>query len=138
PVPVLARASYGTYGANLPALMRALVACGWFGINAWIGGAVLNTFFTSLYPGWPHLLGAARIGGYLPSQWAAFLVFWSINILVIYRGMDLVRRLENFAAPFVLVMAGVLLAWAVHKAHGLGPIIDQPPKLDTAAFLRVF
>ncbi|MCS6914139.1 MAG: NCS1 family nucleobase:cation symporter-1 [Myxococcota bacterium] len=138
PFPVLARASYGVYGANLPALMRALVACGWFGINAWIGGAVLHTFFSSLLPGWHELLGSGRIGGYLPSQWVSFLLFWAINILVIYRGMELVRRLENFAAPFVLIMAGILLVWAVSKAKGLGPIVHQPGRLRGAAFWRVF
>src|SRR3954467_2275616 len=99
PFPVLLRSSYGTYGANLPALMRAVVACGWFGINAWIGGAVLNTFFTAVWAGWPTALGATPVGGYLVSQWVSFLLFWSLNLLVIYRGMDLVRRLENFAAP---------------------------------------
>jgi NCS1 family nucleobase:cation symporter-1 len=138
PFPVLLRASYGSYGANLPALMRALVACGWFGINAWIGGAVLHTFFGSIFPGWAHLLGSAPIGGYLPTQWLSFLLFWGLNIFVIFRGMDLVRKLENFAAPFVLVMAAVLLVWAVKKANGFGPIIDRPAKLSSAEFWKAF
>ncbi len=148
PFPVLARASYGVYGANLPALMRALVACGWFGINAWIGGAVLHTFFTSVYPGWPHLFGAHPLratlfghdllGAGLPAQWVAFLLFWLLNIWVIYRGMDLVRRLENFAAPFVLAMGLVLLVWAVNRAHGLGPIFHQSHPLSTGDFLKIF
>ena len=138
PFPVLLRSSFGTYGANLPALMRAVVACGWFGINAWIGGAVLNTFFTAVFPGWPQALGSEPIGGYLGSQWLSFLLFWGLNILVIYRGMELVRRLENFAAPFVLVMAAVLLGWAVWRAHGLGPIIDQPGRLSGGAFWKAF
>lgn len=138
PFPVLLRASYGSYGANLPALMRALVACGWFGINAWIGGSVLHTFFGTVFHGWPHLLGSAPIGGYLPTQWLAFLLFWGLNIFVIFRGMELVRKLENFAAPFVLVMAGVLLVWAVKKANGFGPIIDRPATLSDAQFWKVF
>jgi NCS1 family nucleobase:cation symporter-1 len=138
PFPVLLRASFGTYGANLPALMRAFVACGWFGINAWIGGAVLHTFFGSFIPSWPTLLGSAPIGGYLPTQWLSFLLFWGLNILVIFKGMDLVRKLENFAAPFVLVMAGVLLIWAVRKANGFGPIVDRPSQLSPKAFWAVF
>ena len=138
PFPVLLRSSFGVYGANLPALMRAVVACGWFGINAWIGGAVLNTFFTALWAGWPQALGSAPLGGYLPAQWVSFLLFWGLNILVIYRGMELVRRLENFAAPFVLIMAAVLLGWAVWRAHGLGPIMDQPGRLSGAAFWKAF
>jgi len=138
PFPVLLRSSYGSYGANLPALMRAIVACGWFGINAWIGGAVLHTFFGSIIPGWSHLLGSTPIGGYQPTQWLSFLLFWGLNIFVIFRGMDLVRKLENFAAPFVLLMAGILLAWAVQKANGLGPIIDRPTTLTGAQFWKVF
>lgn len=138
PFPVLLRSSFGTYGANIPALMRALVACGWFGINAWIGGAVLHTFFTACYAGWPTLLGSHPVSGYLPAQWLSFLLFWGLNLFVIFRGMDLVRKLENFAAPFVLVMAGVLLGWAVWKANGLGPIMTQSGKLSGAAFWRAF
>ncbi len=138
PFPVLLRSSFGTYGANLPALMRALVACGWFGINAWIGGSVLNTFFSACFPGFSTALGTTPIQGYLPAQWLCFLLFWSLNIYVIYRGMDLVRRVENFAAPFVLLMALGLLVWAVWKAHGLGPIVSQSKGLSGDKFWAVF
>jgi NCS1 family nucleobase:cation symporter-1 len=71
PFPVFARASYGTAGSNLPALMRAIVACGWFGIQAWIGGAALHTFFASIIPNWQTLLGGA-IGGHTPTEWFRF------------------------------------------------------------------
>jgi NCS1 family nucleobase:cation symporter-1 len=138
PFPVLLRSSFGTYGANLPALMRALVACGWFGINAWVGGAVLHTFFKAVWPGFASALGTTPFQGYPPSQWVAFLLFWGLNLFVIYKGMDLVRRVENFAAPFVLLMAMVMLVWAVRKAHGFGPILSQHGKLDTDSFLRIF
>lgn len=141
PFPVLLRASFGTVGANLPAIMRALVACGWFGINAWIGGAVLQTFFTACYSGWPTLLGSTPIDGYMPSQWLSFLLFWLLNLYVIYRGMELVRRVENFAAPFVLVMAAVLLVWAVSRAHGFGPIFSgagATTRLSGSAFWAFF
>ncbi len=138
PFPVLLRASFGTYGANLPALMRALVACGWFGINAWIGGAVLNTFFTACIPSFPHWLGTNPIAGYLPTQWLSFLLFFALNIYVIYRGMDLVRRVENFAAPFVLFMALALLIWAVRKAHGFGPIMSRSAGLSGDKFWAAF
>jgi NCS1 family nucleobase:cation symporter-1 len=138
PFPVFARAAYGTFGSNVPALMRALVACGWFGIQAWIGGEALNTFFASVIPGWNGLLGS-DVGGYTGTQWLSFLVFWALNIWIVYRGMDLLRRVENWAAPFVLVMTGALLVWAVWKANGLGPLLSQPGKFPTfAAFLPVF
>ena len=138
PFPVYARAAYGTIGSNLPALMRAVVACGWFGIQAWIGGEALNTFFTSILPGWHDLLGAG-FSGHSTTEWISFILFWSLNVYVVYRGMDLLRAVENWAAPFVLVMTAVLLAWAVTKAHGLGPLLSQPGKFPTlGAFLPVF
>ena len=129
PFPVFARAAYGTFGSNLPAIMRAIVACGWFGIQAWIGGQALHVFFTSVFPKWPTLLGAAKPLGYTPTEWISFFLFWGMNIWIIYRGMDLLRKVENWAAPFVLVMAAILLGWAVWKAHGLGYLMQQPGSL---------
>ncbi len=138
PFPVFARASYGTVGSNLPALMRALVACGWFGIQSWIGGSALHTFFTALFPAWPRLLGAG-FGGHTTTEWISFLLFWGINVFIIYRGMDLLRKVENWAAPFVLVMTAALLVWAVRKANGFGPLLAQPGKFHTFAdFFHVF
>ncbi|MEJ7601328.1 MAG: NCS1 family nucleobase:cation symporter-1 [Kofleriaceae bacterium] len=135
PFPVFARAAYGTIGSNLPALLRALIACGWFGINAWIGGQALHTFFVALFPGWKTLLGT--FNSFPTTQWISFALFWGLNILIVFRGMELVRRLERFAAPFVLVMTAVLVAWAINAAGGLGPIMDKPG-LDAAAFWPVF
>ena len=86
----ICRAAYGTMGSNLPALMRAIVACGWFGIQAWIGGQALQTFFAAFIPGWASLLGGP-IGGHTPTEWLSFLIFWGLNILIIYRGMDLLQ-----------------------------------------------
>src|SRR5204862_4524509 len=130
PFPVFARAAYGALGSNVPALMRALVACGWFGIQAWIGGEALHTFFRTIIPAWPTLLGAG-VGGHTTTAWLSFLLFWGLNIFIIYRGMDLVRAVENWAAPFVLVMTGILLWWAIDKANGLGPLLAQPGKFRT-------
>ena len=90
PFPVFARAGYGTVGSNLPALMRALVACGWFGIQAWIGGQALHTSFRSVFPAWPTLLGGRSLAWVSratrrPSG-ISFLLFWALNIYIIYRG----------------------------------------------------
>ncbi len=138
PFPVFARAAYGTLGSNLPALMRALVACGWFGIQSWIGGEALHTFFSAIIPGWNDFLGRG-FGGHATTAWLSFLLFWGINIFIIYRGMDLLRKVENWAAPFVLVMTTVLLVWAVKTAHGLGPLLAQPGKFPTfREFFPVF
>jgi nucleobase:cation symporter-1, NCS1 family len=138
PFPVFARAAYGTRGSNVPALMRALVACGWFGIQAWIGGEALHTFFRTVMPAWPLLLGAG-VAGHTTTEWLSFLLFWGLNIFIIYRGMDLLRAVENWAAPFVLVMTAALLCWAVSRANGLGPLLAQPGKFHTLAeFMPVF
>jgi nucleobase:cation symporter-1, NCS1 family len=138
PFPVFARAAYGTIGSNLPALMRALVACGWFGIQAWIGGEALNTFFANIIPNWATLLGAG-LGGHTTTEWLSFLLFWGLNIFIIYRGMNLLREVENWAAPFVLVMTALLLAWAVRRAHGFGPLLSQPGKFSSpSAFFTIF
>jgi NCS1 family nucleobase:cation symporter-1 len=143
PFPVFARAAYGVFGANVPAIMRALVACGWFGIQCWIGGHALERFFESLSPGWTSALGTTKLAGYWPTEWFCFAVFWGLNILIVYRGMELLRRFENWAAPYVLVMTVLLLVWAVRRAgqvgHGLGDLFHDPGKYRTfGSFLPVF
>lgn len=130
PFPVFARAAYGTAGSNLPALMRAIVACGWFGIQAWIGGQALQTFFAAFIPGWATFLGGP-IGGHTPTEWLSFLIFWAMNILIIYKGMDLLRIVENWAAPYVLVMTAALLAWILYEAGGVGFLLNEPGKFNT-------
>lgn len=138
PFPVFARAAYGTVGSNLPALMRALVACGWFGIQAWIGGEALHTFFKAFIPGWETLLGGP-IGGHTPTAWLSFLIFWAMNIAIIYKGMDLLRHVENWAAPFVLVMTAILLGWIIYEAGGVGFLLNEPGKFRSfGEFFPVF
>jgi NCS1 family nucleobase:cation symporter-1 len=140
PFPVFARAAYGVFGANVPAVMRAIVACGWFGIQCWIGGQALNTFFKSILPKTTAVLNSAGpLGGHGLTEWACFLLFWGINILIVYRGMELLRKVENLAAPYVLVMTAVLVVWALVKAKGLGPLLTQPNHYDSfGAFWKKF
>ena len=139
PFPVLARASFGTVGANVPAVLRAVVACGWFGIQTFIGGEAVKTFVVAVWPRFATLAPTLSLAGLGVPSAITFLVFWSLNIFIIYRGMNAVRVFENWAAPLVLVMAGALLGWAVMTAGGVGPLLDQPSKLKTAGeFWRVF
>jgi len=146
PFPVFARASYGVFGANVPAVMRALVACGWFGINCWIGGQALQTFFKSVWGAWPELLGPMTapeaswaFGGHYPTEWVSFGLFWLLNIVIVYRGMELVRKVENISAPYVLVMTAALVGWAVWKANGLGSVMRDEGKFHSfGAFWPVF
>jgi NCS1 family nucleobase:cation symporter-1 len=130
PFPVFARASYGTVGSNLPALMRAIVACGWFGIQAWIGGQAVQIFFAAVIPGWQDLLGGP-IAGHAVTEWLSFLIFWGMNILIIFKGMDLLRMVENWAAPYVLVMTAILLGWILYQAGGPGFLLNEPDKFHS-------
>lgn len=139
PFPVLVRASFGIRGSNLPALMRAIVACGWFGINAWIGGQALFTLFKTLIPKWKTFLGEALISGYTATEWVSFLLFWALNIVVIFKGMDFLKKFETLAAPFVFTLTFALTIWMLNQAHGLGSLIESPGKYKTASeFLPAF
>ncbi|GAA0478335.1 NCS1 family nucleobase:cation symporter-1 [Streptomyces olivaceiscleroticus] len=137
PFPVLARASFGLRGANLPALLRAAVACCWFGIQTWIGGQGIYILLGKIFGGgWEK---AAPVAGYPWTLWLCFVVFWALELAIIARGMETLRRFENWAAPFVLVGAVALLAWIAAQAGGLGPLLDQPSKLGWGAdFWPVF
>src|SRR6476469_2133943 len=111
PFPVFCRASFGTHGANVPALLRALVACGWFGIHTWIGGAaiykILGVFFPDLtYPGAPAFLGITL------AEFVCFLFFWAINMFVVYKGIESIRFLLNIKAPLLIALGLLLLWWA--------------------------
>jgi NCS1 family nucleobase:cation symporter-1 len=127
PFPVYCRASFGILGANVPALLRALVACGWFGIQTWIGGWAIYQIFANYLPGWRDL---PKINGLdiNVAQLACFLFFWAINMVVIYRGIESIRLLLNIKAPLLIALGLALLAWAYQEAGGFGPILSQPSK----------
>lgn len=129
PFPVYCRSSFGLIGANVPALLRALVACGWFGIQTWVGGAAIYQILTIYFPLWGQM---AKIG-YIDiniMQLACFLFFWAINILVIYRGIESIRLLLNIKAPLLLAMGLLLLGWAYKQAGGFGPMLSQPSQFE--------
>ncbi len=129
PFPVFCRASFGTRGANVPALLRALVACGWFGIQTWIGGAAIYKILAVFVPS-IATPGAATVLGITAAQFACFMFFWAINMWVVYRGIDSIRLLLNFKAPLLVVLGLMLLAWAYRAAGGFGPILAQPSAFD--------
>ena len=122
PFPVLARASFGTLGSNIPALLRAIVACGWFGIQTWIGGQAFNSLIVLVLPGWAVFSWGPAVG---------FLIFWLMNVYFIINGTESIRWLESLSAPFLIVMGLVLLYWAWNAGGGFGPILNQPSKFQT-------
>ena len=130
PFPVFIRAPFGVHGANLPAILRAVVACGWFGIQSWIGGTAIHAMLAII---WPAAAGAPGV------LWACFLGFWLLNMIVVWRGVDSIRHLQAFGAPFMFVMAAALLIWVRTKAGSFGSMLSTPSQFhSTHAFLAVF
>jgi NCS1 family nucleobase:cation symporter-1 len=130
PFPVLVRASFGVRGANIPAVLRALVACGWFGIQTWIGGQAIYSMLKIVWP------AAAQFSSGI---WICFVAFWALNIAVIWKGIDTIRFLQGIGAPFMLGIGLLLLWWITGKAGGFGPVLSSPSKFhSTAEFMRFF
>ncbi len=139
PFPVFARISFGLRGANIPALLRAIVACGWFGIQTWIGGFAFYqivkiwipafALLPPVFPAWVGLETGPAI---------TFFLFWLLNMWVIHKGIESIKKLLVFKAIFLPVAALSLLAWAIFAAHGLGPILEQPSKFQTSGEFWTF
>lgn len=128
--PVLCRASFGTKGANIPAILRAIVACGWFGIQTWIGGTALDALFGVMFGGWNNLFGGATILDVALHTWMAFFLFWAIEVLIILKGVEGIKYLESWSAPLLLVGGAVLLIWASRRAGGLGHVLTESSRLQ--------
>ena len=125
PFPVLLRASFGTSGAKVAAMLRGIVGCGWFGIQTWVGGSAIYVILNILTD--QALVGEAIPGlGIDPAQFLSFLASWGLHIYFIARGTESIRVLETYAAPFLIAMSVGLLAWAVVKAGGFGPMLSTP------------
>jgi len=129
PFPVYCRAAFGTLGANVPAILRALVACGWFGIQAWIGGDAIYKILAVFIPVIANGV-ALPVLGINAAQFLCFLFFWSINMWVIHRGIDTIRFLLNIKAPLLIALGLLLLWWAWRKAGGFGPMLSQQSAFD--------
>ncbi len=130
PFPVFARASFGVKGANVPAVLRALVACGWFGINTWIGGEAINAMAAVLVPSWKN---------FAYGVWICFALFWLLHVVVIVMGIRTIQFLQGVTAPFLLAIGVVLLGWAMVKAGGFGPMLAAPSKFKTfGEFFKFF
>ena len=132
PFPVYCRASFGTAGANLPAMVRAVIACGWFGIQTWIGGTAVLAIAVVFKPAWgdPALYPVTAVGITVP-QLLAFAAFWAVNMAVIFAGIDSIRLLLDVKAPLLIVLGLVLLGWAGHT-YGLGATFGHASRFPTA------
>jgi len=130
PFPVLVRASFGVLGANVPAVLRALVACGWFGIQTWVGGQAIHAMLKILWPAW---------GQFAAGSGVCFLFFWALNMAVIVRGIETIKFLEGVGAPFVMAVGLLLLWWVFDRTGGFGPVLSAPSRFRTGSeFFRFF
>lgn len=138
--PVFARASFGTKGANIPAMLRAIVACGWFGIQTWIGGFALYQMFRLWIPSLETLPQIFPDSFQLQTGPAiCFLLFWLLNMFVVYLGVESIKKLLVFKAIFLPLAALALLFWAIDAADGLGPILNTPSKFaNSTDFFKFF
>ncbi len=133
PFPVFARAAFGVFGAHVPSLARALVACGWFGIQTYIGGEAISAMIGILWPAWLGLGGGATFISLTLPSWICFFGFWLINVVFVWRGTESIKWLENFAAPFLIAVGLALLGWAMYAAGGLGTILSHSNSLVVAS-----
>lgn len=129
PYPVFARLWFGTKGAHIPALARALIAAGWFGINSWFGGEALDAILTRTLPLWNSIPGHLA---------AAFAIFWAINVAIAMRGPQAIGRLAQFAAPTLAIGAIALLIWAAANVGGIGPMLAAPARIHGPTFWNAF
>jgi NCS1 family nucleobase:cation symporter-1 len=130
PFPVFARASFGVRGANVPALLRALVGCGWFGIQTWIGGQAIHAMLGVVWP------GVAHSPAWL---WICFFAFWALNLFIVWRGLETIKFVEGVSAPFMIAVGILLLWWMTNLAGGMGPVLSSPSKFRTTGeFVRFF
>jgi nucleobase:cation symporter-1, NCS1 family len=133
PFPVFARSSFGTKGANIPAMLRAIVACGWFGIQTWIGGFALYQMARLWLPSLDNLPQIFPVSWGLQTAPAiCFILFWLLNMYVVYLGVDSIKKLLVFKAFFLPLAALALLFWAINAANGLGPILETKSKFTNS------
>ena len=124
PFPVLLRSSFGIIGSNVPCLIRALVACGWFGIQTLFGGLAIHLFLGSVFEGWKSLGGTGEVIG--------FMVFWALNLWVVLRGAESIKWLETLSAPLLVLVGIGLLVWALPNVS-MTELLAQPPKRPEGA-----
>jgi NCS1 family nucleobase:cation symporter-1 len=127
--PVLSRAAFGTKGANIPAMLRAIVACGWFGIQTWIGGTAIDVLLGYMFPAWKTTFSTTILEVPLHT-WIAFFLFWGIQVVIILKGVEGIKYLETWSAPLLLIGGLAVLVWASWRAGGLGRVLTESAALQ--------
>jgi len=130
PCPVVLRASFGIVGSNLPSLVRAIVACGWFGIQTLYGGIAIHLLLSAMFDSWAALGGTGEVIG--------FFIFWVANITIVIRGSESIKHLETLAAPLLLLVAIGLLVWAVPQVSMSEVLATPANRPADASFVKYF
>ncbi|MCF6213470.1 MAG: NCS1 family nucleobase:cation symporter-1 [Flavobacteriaceae bacterium] len=123
PFPVIGRASFGTKGIHIPSVIRGIVACGWFGINTWLGGLAIYSIFIAIS-------GNDAAVGLSVGQFVSFGIFWFINIFFIWKGTESIKWLEDYVAPILIIMGLILIGWGYSNAGGFGIVLAQSKQLE--------
>lgn len=135
--PVLARSSFGIRGAHIPTLLRALVGCGWYGIESWIGGEAILLLL-------PESVKASSLAepvnwlGTSPLAFACFLVFWLLQLGTFWNGIEGIQQIEKYAAPVLSLLTLSLLTWSYVRAGGFGHMLSLSSKLSNSEFWALF
>ncbi|KAK2401142.1 purine-uracil permease NCS1 [Trifolium repens] len=136
--PVLARSSFGIHGAHIPTLLRALVGCGWYGIESWIGGEAIFILLPNSLKKITFLSNSLSWLGTSPLEFSCFMVFWLAQLAIVLRGVDGIRQLEKFSAPILIFLTSCLLIWSYVKAGGFNHMFSLSSRLTNSEFLSVF
>ncbi|WJX18068.1 Neuronal calcium sensor 1 [Trifolium repens] len=136
--PVLARSSFGIHGAHIPTLLRALVGCGWYGIESWIGGEAIFILLPNSLKKITFLSNSLPWLGTSPLEFSCFMVFWLAQLAIVLRGVDGIRQLEKFSAPILIFLTSCLLIWSYVKAGGFNHMFSLSSRLTNSEFLSVF
>ncbi len=129
PFPVIGRSSFGIRGIHIPAVVRALVACGWFGIQTWIGGLAIYAIFNAA-------TGSIGNNGLCLGKFISFGIFWLINMYFIWKGTESIKFLEQYAAPILILIGVILIGWGAKQAGGFGIVLEQSEQLKNPVAQR--
>ena len=138
PFPILARSAFGIYGAHFPSLLRALVGCGWYGIESWIGGEAIFSLLPEALRKSAISITVIPLLGTSIVQFSCFMIFWAAQLAIVFNGIDGIRKLEKFSAPILIVLTISLLIWAYSSAGGFGNMLKLDSRLSSSQFWTVF
>ncbi len=126
PFPVIGRAAFGIKGIHIASVTRGVIACGWFGVQTWIGGLAIYAIFNAVTGNQGEL-------GLSVGKFIGFAIFWCINIYFIWKGTESIKWLETYSAPILIVMGIALIWWSYAKAEGFSIVLDQSKQLEKTA-----